>query len=156
MKARWTLLSAMAVLATGLVHSASAEPEPFAPAPLRLGEGAPSTGPFRGFKFRDLAPHNPSGTLGGAQSPWRANLGENVPLIDRIRAAVFFDVGSVPAHFDFTIKDVGLRLDLPVAPVRIDYGLPIDKFNSKSSPYGGLDLPGPGYQQQVIRLEQNR
>ena len=35
----------------------------------------------------------------------------------------------------------GIRIDLPIGPVRIDYGLPLKHFNFN------VDSPGPGYRE---------
>lgn len=45
---------------------------------------------------------------------------------------------------------VGFRLDLPINPVRIDYGLPIesDGVREEVHKWRNLDAPGPGYENQ--------
>jgi len=52
--------------------------------------------------------------------------------VERIRAAVFFDIGEVEKDsYAFTFNDlksdagVGVRLNLPIGPLRLDYGYPI-------------------------------
>ena len=65
------------------------------------------------------------------------------PIVDKVRGAVFYDVGSVGANFDYfgggTNSDVGIgvRLDLPIGPVRLDYGIPItsDQYNDSSGKF---------------------
>jgi len=60
-----------------------------------------------------------------------------MPVMDKVRAAVFYDVGAVNSKsysFGGNLNSdvgVGLRLDLPIGPVRIDYGIPMaaDKYN---------------------------
>jgi outer membrane protein insertion porin family len=95
---------------------------------------------LRGFKFRDVGPKDENGDPIGGRSLWRTSVEVTVPVVDRIRAAVFFDIGSVdsaaynlagPVNSDV---GVGVRLDLPIGPVRIDYGIPIqkDQFTSSS------------------------
>ena len=57
------------------------------------------------------------------------------PIIKNVRAAVFYDAGFLNADpYDWstdqhlgTDAGFGLRLDLPIGPLRIDYGIPIDK-----------------------------
>ena len=53
------------------------------------------------------------------------------PIIEKARGAIFYDTGFVnvsPWYFGFNhiASDVGigLRLDLPIGPLRIDYGIP--------------------------------
>ncbi len=95
---------------------------------------------LRGFKFRDVGPKDSNGDPIGGQSLWRATVEVTVPVVDKVRAAIFFDIGSVDAAaynlFGSTNSDVGLgvRLDLPIGPVRIDYGIPVqkDEFTSSS------------------------
>jgi outer membrane protein insertion porin family len=57
-----------------------------------------------------------------------------VPIIEKVRAAVFYDTGFVNREaFDYSTATlasdvgVGVRLDLPVGPLRLDYGIPIRK-----------------------------
>jgi outer membrane protein insertion porin family len=57
-----------------------------------------------------------------------------LPVIEKVRFAVFYDTGFVNAgSFDYSTKDigsdvgVGLRLDLPIGPLRVDYGYPIQR-----------------------------
>ena len=61
-----------------------------------------------------------------------------VPVIEKVRAAVFIDAGFVNApSWSYGLNDmasdagVGLRLDLPIGPLRLDYGIPItrDKYS---------------------------
>ncbi len=95
---------------------------------------------LRGFKFRDASPKDENGDPIGGRSLWRATVEVTVPVVDKVRAAAFFDVGSVDESaysFSGTVNsDVGLgvRLDLPIGPVRIDYAFPIqkDRFTSDS------------------------
>ena len=53
------------------------------------------------------------------------------PLISRIRGAAFFDFGNVyetPGDFLSGIVasvGMGVRLNLPVGPIKLDYGIPI-------------------------------
>ena len=56
-----------------------------------------------------------------------------------MRLAAFYDIGSVGADpYDFNFGGyndnwgIGLRLNLPIGPLRLDYGVPIhhDRFNS--------------------------
>jgi outer membrane protein insertion porin family len=68
----------------------------------------------------------------GGQTLARLTAEYTAPVIDKVRAAVFYDAGFVNADpFDFSGSafnadaGIGLRLDLPIGPVRIDYGVPL-------------------------------
>jgi outer membrane protein insertion porin family len=89
---------------------------------------------LRGFNFRDVSPRDINGEPLGGQSSARFTMEYTVPIIEKARAAVFYDTGFVNApSWDFNtnhiVSDVGigLRLDLPIGPIRIDYGFPIQK-----------------------------
>jgi outer membrane protein insertion porin family len=89
---------------------------------------------LRGFNFRDVSPRDINGEPLGGQSSARFTIEYTIPLIEKARAAIFYDTGFVNApSWDFNTNDivsdvgVGLRLDLPIGPIRIDYGIPIQK-----------------------------
>lgn len=91
---------------------------------------------IRGFKFRDVGPQQQGQPIGG--EAFIAGTAEyTFPIISRIRGATFFDVGNV--YFDRSDFDlgnlsgavgVGLRVNLPIGPVQVDYGIPVitDEF----------------------------
>jgi outer membrane protein insertion porin family len=96
---------------------------------------------LRGFKFQDVGPKDSFGDDIGGNSLARLTIEYTIPIIERVRAAVFYDTGFVNAgSWSFGTDNVnsdfgfGLRLDLPIGPIRIDYGIPIqsDKFNDSS------------------------
>jgi outer membrane protein insertion porin family len=89
---------------------------------------------LRGFNFRDVSPRDISGEPLGGQSLARFTVEYTVPIIEKARAAVFYDTGYVNApSWDFNtnhlVSDfgIGLRLDLPIGPIRIDYAIPLQK-----------------------------
>ena len=98
---------------------------------------------LRGFKFRDVGPKDEDGEPIGGSSLWRATVEYTFPIADKIRGAVFYDVGSVSADaysFSGSVNSdvgIGVRLDLPIGPIRIDYGIPIssDEFNDSSGKF---------------------
>jgi outer membrane protein insertion porin family len=98
---------------------------------------------LRGFNFRDVSPRDITGEPLGGQSLARFTVEYTVPIIEKARAAVFYDTGFVNApSWDFNtnhiVSDVGigLRLDLPIGPIRIDYGIPIQRdVNSGSGKF---------------------
>ncbi len=108
----------------------------------------------RGFRNRDIGPvDNNSEPLGG-NTMFYQNTELTFPIIDRVRGAVFNDVGLLDARaFHYTdIGDelnaaigVGLRLNLPIGPLRLDYGLPYKDqgYNHSNSGHFSFDV---GYQ----------
>lgn len=100
--------------------------------PDRLYLGGPNT--LRGFKFRRVGPSDPrtSEPLGG-KSAAMASVEYTVPVIKFVRAAVFYDIGNVWLDaYDFELSDycsdagMGLRLDIPGFPIRLDYAWPLE------------------------------
>jgi outer membrane protein insertion porin family len=94
----------------------------------------------------------------GGSTYWFASAEYSLPIIERLRFALFYDIGMVfqdsysfdsrvtnpdPAASGATLFDtgayndnfgLGLRLNLPIGPLRLDYGIPItsDDFNDAS------------------------
>jgi outer membrane protein insertion porin family len=109
---------------------------------------------MRGFKYHSIGPreHKPypnnykyfNETIGG-DTYWFGSAEYSIPIIeDRLRFALFYDIGNVaqdPYHFSLQDLDsnwgVGLRLNLPIGPLRLDYGIPIehDRFNGGSGQF---------------------
>ena len=92
---------------------------------------------LRGFPFREVGPQENGEPIGG-QSMWRTTVEWTFPIIEKARGAVFYDTGFVNSSawsfgFNHIASDVGigLRLDLPIGPLRLDYGYPImrDGYN---------------------------
>ncbi len=110
---------------------------------------------LRGFEYRTISPRqqNPNGggyggnfdePVGG-NSFWFGTAEYSVPIFGSeadkgigARFAVFYDIGSVgPASYDLNVNEyssdwgVGLRLNLPIGPLRLDYAWPIqyDQFS---------------------------
>ncbi len=105
---------------------------------------------LRGFNFRDVGPKDQNGEPLGGLSLARATIEATVPIIPRVRGAVFYDTGFVNAGaYDFGTQHLvsdfgfGLRLDLPIGPLKIDYGIPIQKDNNNN---GGKIQFSVGYQ----------
>ncbi len=102
-----------------------------------------------------------------------ANSDDSKPLSAEIAVPVF---NLNPAIYGFKYRDVthfqlelpqppppiaitGVRLDLPIGPVRIDYGQPIPAGSTGPIPAGSTgrfnlngDFPGPGYREQRARF----
>ena len=92
---------------------------------------------LRGFQFREVGPSN-DGTYYGGNSLGYGTLELTFPIITRVRGAFFVDAGYVNQNsWDFNGNNYnsnygfGVRLDLPIGPIRIDYGIPLvsDQYN---------------------------
>jgi outer membrane protein insertion porin family len=89
---------------------------------------------LRGFDFRDVGPKDINGEPVGGRTKAAFTVEYTIPIIEKARFAVFYDTGFVNIKsWDFgtshVVSDfgVGLRLDLPIGPIRIDYGIPLQK-----------------------------
>jgi len=89
---------------------------------------------LRGFDFRDVSPRDINGEPLGGKSLARLSVEYTGPIIEKARWAVFYDTGYVNAeswnfNTNHLVSDVGigLRLDLPIGPIRIDYAIPLEK-----------------------------
>lgn len=85
---------------------------------------------LRGFNFREVGP-NVDGDYYGGGSLGYMTLEITVPIISRVRGAIFTDWGFVnESSWNFNSSGynadygIGIRLDLPIGPIRVDYGIP--------------------------------
>jgi outer membrane protein insertion porin family len=112
---------------------------------------------LRGFRFRDVGPKDSQGDPIGGNTLNRWTIEYTIPVIERVRFAVFYDGGyvnpgswsfgpvkvpvpGVPGKFSGGLNQdigIGVRLDLPIGPLRLDYGYPVqeDSFSSKSGQF---------------------
>ncbi|MDK2857512.1 MAG: outer membrane protein insertion porin family [Verrucomicrobiota bacterium] len=109
----------------------------------RLYLGGPRT--IRAFKYRDVSPRSVSDSdepIGGLSS-WYATAEYTIPFWSKVRLAFFYDIGAVSEDvFDFVDADInsgygiGMRLDLPMFPLRLDYAFPhiTDDDNEDADP----------------------
>jgi outer membrane protein insertion porin family len=113
------------------------------PLPLfeRFYLGGPNS--IRGFKFRRLSPLDEAGTRIGGTSEILANAEYIIPLPFGVRLAAFFDIGNVygfGTRFDPTetreAVGVGFRWMSPFGPIRIEYGVKLDR--RKGEDFGAL------------------
>jgi outer membrane protein insertion porin family len=93
---------------------------------------------MRGFNFREVGPVDQYGNPIGGNSLAYITFELTFPIVARVRGAVFSDMGFVNVDpYDFGTSNanvdigLGLRLDLPIGPIRVDYGIPVvyDSFN---------------------------
>ncbi|MEO6184543.1 MAG: outer membrane protein assembly factor BamA [Verrucomicrobiota bacterium] len=91
---------------------------------------------LRGYKYRDVGPQDEFGEPLGGNSYWFGSAEYSIPIIERLRFAMFYDVGNVySGAFSFDPKGrgfyndnwgVGLRINIPLlGPLRLDYGFPL-------------------------------
>jgi outer membrane protein insertion porin family len=101
---------------------------------------------LRGFDYRDVGPRQPdspgfhSNEPIGGDTYWFGSAEYSIPIIDRVRFAVFYDMGDVqydPYTYSFSSFSsdwgFGVRLNLPIGPLRLDYGIPLrydDRYNN--------------------------
>ncbi len=106
---------------------------------------------LRGFSFRDVGPRDKNAEPTGGQSLSRTTVELTFPILpEKARGAFFVDAGYVNRDsFDFGTTHMasdfgfGLRLNLPIGPLRIDYGIPIQKDGRQG---GGKFNFNVGYQ----------
>jgi outer membrane protein insertion porin family len=88
---------------------------------------------LRGYKYRDVGPKDSFGEPIGGNAYWMGSIEYSLPIIERLRFAVFYDIGTVnPEAWDFNASNyadnwgLGLRLNIPqMGPLRLDYGFPL-------------------------------
>lgn len=111
---------------------------------------------LRGFKYRDVSPREPGfdEPIGGRTYSF-ASAEYSLPIINQekgagVRFAVFYDIGFVNSDaYDFNGSNfsddwgIGLRLNLPIGPLRLDYAFPI--HHDQYSDGGGRFQFGVGY-----------
>ena len=95
---------------------------------------------LRGFDFRDVGPKDHNGEPLGGQSMARATIEWTFPIVEKARGALFYDTGFVNTNpWDYNFNNVasdigfGLRLDLPIGPLRVDYGIPLQQAGNHGS-----------------------
>lgn len=88
---------------------------------------------IRGFDYRDVGPRDENNEPIGGDAMLMGSVEYTFPLISKIRGAAFFDMGNVyetPSDFlDGIVASVGMgvRLNLPIGPIKLDYGIPVIK-----------------------------
>lgn len=96
------------------------------PIDLRLFNGGSRS--VRSFPERELGPAV-GGYATGGEAMWNMNAELIRTIRGSLRAVAFFDAGALARHYeDFAAADIelatglGIRLDLPIGPVRFEYG----------------------------------
>lgn len=103
---------------------------------------------IRGFRYREVGPQGidprtglPNSEPVGGDSMMMASVEYTFPIIEMVRGALFYDVGYVWTDKDWELEDrvfsgewfqslnsgagFGLRLYLPIGPIKLDYGWPL-------------------------------
>lgn len=106
---------------------------------------------LRGYRYRTIGPRepglrsvvHPDGSVTrepigdsepvGGRSFYFGSVDYTIPIIERLKFAIFYDIGNVYAKsYDFDFGDyadnwgVGIRLNIPrLGPLRLDYGIPL-------------------------------
>lgn len=103
---------------------------------------------LRGFDYRDAGPKDSVGEPIGGNMSLFGSIEYSFPIIEKVRGAVFWDVGMVQSDLTaatgstggvrnggpiigdgeiYSNVGIGVRMFLPVGPIRLDLGLPIIK-----------------------------
>ncbi len=99
---------------------------------------------MRGFDYRDVGPKDDDGNPIGGNTLAYGTIEYSFPIITRIRGSLFSDFGFVnSATGDFSTENVnadigvGVRVELPIGPIRVDYGIPVihDQYNGGSGKF---------------------
>lgn len=103
----------------------------------RMFLGGPRS--IRGVEYRHVSPFatraDGDAMPWGGQSLFCVNFEYTVPVVKMLRVAAFTDLGAVGEDaFDLDFSDnfawsvgLGLRIDLPMFPIRLDFATPIEK-----------------------------
>jgi len=102
---------------------------------------------LRGFEFRDVGPRDTGFTndVYGGNSLGYLTVEYTVPIIETVRAAVFYDTGFVnseswdPSPGDlYSDFGVGIRLKLPISPLplALDYAVPLSSPDAEADKGG--------------------
>ncbi len=102
------------------------------PIDLRLFNGGSRS--VRSFPERELGPQSANGYPIGGEAMWNTNVEISRAISGSLSAVAFVDAGSLARDYgEITSADVeiatglGLRLDLPIGPVRLEYGYNLTK-----------------------------
>jgi outer membrane protein assembly complex protein YaeT len=83
----------------------------------------------RSFPERELGPLSANGYATGGEAMWTTNAELTRNIAGALKATAFFDAGTLAREFDSLgsaeiemAVGLGLRLDLPIGPIRLEYG----------------------------------
>ncbi|MFD0892302.1 outer membrane protein assembly factor BamA [Luteolibacter ambystomatis] len=105
---------------------------------------------LRGFEFRDVGPRDAAtGEVIGGRSLAYLDTEYTIPIIENVRAAVFYDMGFVNSgSWDLDPSDIysdvgiGIRLKLPISPLplALDYAIPLQVPDQKADNGGQFNF----------------
>ena len=109
------------------------------PIDLRLFSGGPDS--VRSFDQRQLGPRSLSDDPLGGEAHWNASIEYIRPISDPIKGVIFLDAGQVytDASDWLSFSDpsyaigLGFRIDLPIGPVRLEYGYNLNRRDDEPS-----------------------
>ena len=105
---------------------------------------------MRGFAFREVGPKDQNGNPIGGDTSVEGTLELTYPIIPRLRGAFFTDWGYVNSGLSISPSQagygsgglngdmgIGVRLELPIGPIRIDWGYPVksDSYNHSNGQF---------------------
>lgn len=99
---------------------------------------------IRGYEERTVGPADPvTGDPLGGEALFVGNIEYTVPIIDFLKGALFIDTGNVWSEAsDFgrggfkTGVGFGVRIKTPIGPLKLDYGIPLNKQPGKEDKQG--------------------
>lgn len=108
------------------------------PIDLRLFTGGSDT--VRSFRYNELGPRSVTNDPLGGETYWVTNAEYVHVLFGPVKGVAFIDAGSMSAineGFSFDSPELavglGIRIDLPVGPIRLEYGHNLTKDENESS-----------------------
>ncbi len=106
---------------------------------------------MRGYRYRGVGPRDNTNEPIGGNTYWFASAEYSIPIIERLRFATFYDIGMVYGEaYDWNVSNyndnigIGFRLNLPIGPLRLDYGIPISPTKGVNDSNGRFQF-GVGY-----------
>lgn len=128
----------VASFSTGVIVPADSS---LMPIDLRLFSGGADS--VRSFGEREMGPRSLSNDPIGGEAYWNASLEYIRDINDPIKGVVFFDMGQVyedSSSWGFNnpsyAAGLGIHLDLPIGPIRLEYGYNLNR--KESEPAGTL------------------
>ena len=99
----------------------------------------------RGFKRRDISPVDANGDPIGGKSMLVGGAEFIFPIFEKIQGSLFCDLGNVWAEVDEVNPGemnvgigVGIQFNLPIGPIRLDYGWPVTREQEHMGTSGRL------------------
>lgn len=106
---------------------------------------------LRGYRYRGVGPRDDTNEPIGGKTYWFGSAEYSIPIIERLRFATFYDIGMVYSEaYDWNVGQyndnvgIGFRLNLPIGPLRLDYGIPINSTKGVNDSNGRFQF-GVGY-----------